>query len=102
MLHKFKYHLRERGVIGTLKRFVDCWQINGFSYTFKQMFKPFDFKHLHSNHFQKETAPRKNSHRRSENVYLRDTHSQDSYYTKYKKEPVESRMLDLLNILKRE
>ena len=102
MLHKFKYHLQERGLAGTAKRFVNCWQVNGFRYTLKQMFKPFDFKHLNTQNFKKPTIPVKSSHRRSENAYLRDTRSQDTYYTKYKKEPVENRMIDLLNILKKE
>jgi len=102
MLHKFKYHLKERGLVGTAKRFVNCWQINGFRYTLKQMFKPIDGKFLISHKGQKPLIPVKNGHRRPENAYLRDTRSQDSYYTKYKKEPVEIRMLDLLNILKKE
>jgi glycosyltransferase involved in cell wall biosynthesis len=102
MLHKFKYHLQERGLVGTMKRFVDCWQINGFGYTFRQMFKPIDGQFLISHNSRRGTLPSKNGHHKSENAYLRDTRSQDGYYTKYKKEPVESRMLDLLNILKKE
>ncbi len=102
MLHKFKYHFKERGLIGTFKRFIDCWQINGFSYTFKQMFGPLDFKHLVSHDSQKNVTLKKNSQRKSENAYIRDSRSQDTYYTKYKKQPVENRMLDLLNILKKE
>ncbi|HVV03851.1 MAG TPA: hypothetical protein VHC96_06480, partial [Puia sp.] len=102
MFHKFKYHLRERGMVGTARRFVNCWQINGLEYTLKQMFKPFDSKHLTANNSRQAGIPEKKGQRRSENAYVRDTRSQDSYYTKYKKEPVEVRMLDLLNILKRE
>jgi glycosyltransferase involved in cell wall biosynthesis len=102
MLHKLKYHLRERGLAGTTKRFINCWQVNGFKYTFRQIFKPFDFKHLNSQSFPAAETPIAKKHKKSENAYLRDTRSQDTYYTKYKKEPVESRMLDLLNILKKE
>ena len=102
MLHKFKYHLKERGLAGTAKRFVNCWQVNGFKYTLKQMFKPFDFNHLKQQNSQGSDTHVKIRRLRSENTYLKDTRSQDSYYTKYKKEPVEGRMVDLLNILKRE
>jgi len=102
MLHKIRYHLKERGVAGTFQRFVNCWQVNGFSYTFRQLFKPFDFKHLVAPNSHKVVVPGNKSQRKSENVYLTDTHSQDTYYTKYKKQPVESRMIDLLNILKKE
>ncbi|PWT76923.1 MAG: glycosyl transferase family 1 [Bacteroidetes bacterium] len=102
MLYKFKYHLRERGLLGTLERFVNCWQVNGFSYTVRQMFKRVDGNFLISHQSQKGTLRAKTVQRKSENAYLADTRSQDSYYTKYKKEPVEVRMLDLQNILKKE
>ena len=102
MLHKFKYHLKERGVVGTARRFVNCWQVNGFLYTFRQMFKPIDGGFLIAHSSPEPTVVAKAGQRRSENAYIRDTSSQDRYYTKYKKEPVEIRMLDLLNILKRE
>jgi glycosyltransferase involved in cell wall biosynthesis len=102
MFHKFKYHLKERGAIGTAKRFIDCWKINGFRYTFKQMFKPFDSNQLFAHNFQKAALHGKNAQFKLENTYVRDTESQDAYYTKYKKQPVESRMIDLLNILKKE
>jgi len=102
MFHKFKHHFKERGLVGTARRFVNCWQVNGFRYTFNQMFKPFDNAHLNSHHFTPGTIHGKKAHAGLENTYVKDTQSQDSYYTKYKKEPVESRMADLLNILRRE
>jgi len=103
MLHKFKYHLQERGLVGTLQRFVNCLQVNGPGYTFRQLFKPVDGSFLISHKPRKGMLPAKtNEQRKSENTYLKDTQGQDSYYTKYKKDPVEIRMLDLLNILKKE
>jgi len=102
MFHKFRYHFKERGIVGTAKRFVDCWRINGFRYTFRQMFRPFDSNHLFSHNFGKAAIYGKIGQPKFENTYVSDTEAQDSYYTKYKKHPVENRMSDLLNILKKE
>ncbi|WP_431215977.1 hypothetical protein ACQ86N_15780 [Puia sp. P3] len=102
MFHKFKYHLKERGVLGTAKRFVDCWQVNGFRYTFKQMFKGYDNQSFASHNFQKDLTYGKKGRAKLENTYAKDIESQDKYYTKYRKDPIDSRMLDLLNILKKE
>ena len=102
MFHKFKYHFKERGLAGTARRFVNCWQVNGFRYTINQMFKPFDNVHVNSHSFRATLIPGKKGQSRLENTYVKDTESQDRYYSKYKKEPVESRMADLLNVLRKE
>jgi hypothetical protein len=46
MITKLNQHLKQRGVIGTAKRFKQCWEENGFEYTIRQIFKPIHNIHL--------------------------------------------------------
>jgi glycosyltransferase involved in cell wall biosynthesis len=98
MLEKFKYHLKQRGLKKTFKRFNACVKENGIQYSIQQMFSPIENK-IDPQVSQGNGTVSKGINK--DEFYLENTKSQLLYYEHYSNFPANvSRLNDFYSLLK--